>query len=169
MKLGAQYDVIWVTVVATKDWELRATRRSCVFWRWCFFCFVQTPSLKSGRPQDMAMLKLVAGDSDNSLKRWYISEKYEKCEQWVDAKVWNAGYIRNNENKEIKKSWSLDETAGKKCANVAVNWITEYCRITRGNATRNHPGKNVIRETLCSRTILQCRHAVTAPHLEYHP
>jgi len=41
---------------------------------------------------------------------------------------------------------------------------------TAGKAAGNHPGKSVICETwVCSCTILRCRHAITAPNLEYHP
>jgi len=36
---------------------------------------------------------------------------------------------------------------------------------TAGNATGNHPGKYV-RLWVCSHTILRCRHAITAPHLD---
>jgi len=38
---------------------------------------------------------------------------------------------------------------------------------TTGKVTENHPGKYV-RLWVCSRIILRCRHAIMAPHLEYH-
>jgi len=44
-------------------------------------------------------------------------------------------------------------------------------RKSQGKATGNHPGKYVIGETVSmqhSSTILRCKHAIMATHLEYH-
>jgi len=40
---------------------------------------------------------------------------------------------------------------------------------TTKKATGKPPWQIHVRLWVCSRTILRCRHSITAPHLEYHP